>query len=58
MLSLIICLLSSYQEKSRLCKVKCKYCPVYLEHGEDTNNPAMADFNLPLIPIYKFILVQ
>ena len=58
MLSLIIGLLSSYQEKSRLCKVKGKNCKVYLERGEHTNNPAIADFNFSLIPVHKFILVQ
>jgi hypothetical protein len=57
-LSFIIFLLSSYQDRTCICSRKNLDKPVVLEDSPANDNAAFADYDLALMPIGNFILVQ
>jgi len=57
-LSLVICLFSSYQETAGNCCSKCSYVPFLLNKNNDNNNTENSDYDLLLMPISNFILIQ
>ena len=57
-LSLVICLFSSYQEKTGNCCKKGSYVPFFLEHNNDNDNAGNSDYDLLVMPISNFIIKQ
>jgi len=56
-LSLVICLFSSYRETTGNCCKKVSYLPLFLKH-DNNNNAGNSDYDLLVMPISNFIIKQ